>query len=451
MRTELLSRRRLAWQPTNLASRQYTLKLPTKTKSRTESLRSDNLENEPLFIQAKNKFFTVAFLEIDENSKNRTMSVPAISKSTPRKLKTMSVPAISKSTSRKLKTIGGATTNATTNAAAEEMISDRVMDSVIEQLKNFFFIVNTPEEQRPMDEEEIVQQLGLDADIQGEDYINLLLEKVKGQEYTRKNPKNKGEFGSMIETKCGLPPDDKLCDFMTRSGALPMTGDAKGLTISSKSFKAGSLNAKDTTKITMIKKPVLDAIRDNRVPKTLVRWENSFIYKKIQNIIFIPYIRDSAPSKKRQGKYSPDKGETATFLEPIVVSAETHPEVYKKLKEDFYHIIYNKSHRGGTITGTNKMLQIRTAGGATRRDNNPNYNQKYAFYLTKECTNQLLKRGRERHSLFSVAAEKSKAMQGSLQKTTTKLVPSPSRINSRGTRKGRRRRRRRRKRGRTER
>ena len=56
-----------------------------KTKSITESFRSNNLENEPIFIQANNKFFTVAFLEIGANSRNRTMSVPAISKYTSRK------------------------------------------------------------------------------------------------------------------------------------------------------------------------------------------------------------------------------------------------------------------------------------------------------------------------------------------------------------------------------
>ena len=341
------------------------------TVSRTKSFNSNNLEDEPIFIQAKNKFFTVAFLEIGADSKNRTMSVPANSKST----------------SRKLKTIGG--------AAAEE----RVSKSVINELHKFFFIKNTSGEQRSMDDLEIVEQLGLAADIQAEDYINLLTDKVKGQQYTRENPRNKGEFGSMIEKMCGLKPDSKLCDFMTRSGATPMTGDAKGLTVSSKSFKAGSLNAKETTKVTMIKKSVLDKIKEGGIPDPLVRWENSFIYKKIQNIIFIPYIRDSAPSKKKPGKDSPDKGETATFLEPIVVSAETHPRVYGKLREDFYDIL-RRYKRGdlGTITGKHKMLQIRTAGSGNKEKRN------YAFYLTKPCTNELLKRGGSRHSLYSVAA-----------------------------------------------
>ena len=320
-----------------------------------------------------------------------------------------------------------------------------------------------------MNDQEIVTELGIEADIQAEDYINLLTDNVQGKTYTRKRPTNKGEFGSIIEKMCGLKPDSKLCDFMTRHGVTPMTGDAKGLTVSSKSLKAGSLNAKDTTKVTMIKKSVLDTIRKSKVPNPLVRWENSFIYKKIQNIIFIPYVRDSAPSKKRLGRDSPDKGETATFLEPIVVSAETHPEVYAKLEDDFYNIIIQyKNGKNGSINGKNKMLQIRTAGSGNKGTRN------YAFYLTKRCTNELLKRGIQRHSLFSVAAEKSKAMQGSLQETssmpmsslspkpmsslspkktttnTTMLVPSPSRSNSRGTRKGRRRRRRR-KRGRTER
>ena len=353
------------------------------TISRMKPFSSNNLEDEPIFFQAKNKFFTVAFLEIDADSKNIIMTVPAISKST---------------SSRKLKTIGGAA-YAAAYAAAEE----RVSDSVIGELKKFFFIKNiSGEPQRSMDDLEIVEQLGLGKDIQAEDYINLLTDNVKGQQYTRKKRSNKGEFGSRIEKMCRLIPDSKLCDFMTRSGATPMTGDAKGLTVSSESFKTmGSLIPKDTTKVTMIKRSVLDMIRDNNlpVPHPLVMWENSFIYKKIQNIIFIPYIRDSAPSKKRPGKDSPDKGETATFLEPIVVSAETHPKVYAKLEEDFYDIIRKyKDGRDRTITGKHNMLQIRTAGSGKKKEKN------YAFYLTKSCTNELLKRGVKRHSLYSVAA-----------------------------------------------
>ena len=357
------------------------------TISRMKPFSSNNLEDEPIFFQAKNKFFTVAFLEIDADSKNIIMTVPAISKST---------------SSRKLKTIGGSA-YAAAYAAAEE----RVSDSVISELKKFFFIKNiSGEPQRSMDDFEIVEQLGLGKDIQAEDYINLLTDNVKGQQYTRKKRSNKGEFGSMIEKMCKLRPDSKLCDFMTRSGPTPMTGDAKGLTVSSIAFKKmGSLHAKDTTKVTMIKGSVMDTIRNNDVPDTLVSWKNSFIYKKIQNIIFIPYIRDSAPSNKRPGKDSPDKGETATFLEPIVVSAETHPEVYAKLEEDFYDIIrkYKDDSRvRRTITGGNEMLQIRTAGSGKKDTKN------YAFYLTRKCTNELLKKGDRIHSLYSVAASSRK-------------------------------------------
>ncbi len=342
-----------------LRSRRRTTRMPSRLKSNT-------LENEPVFIKTKDKFFTVAFLEVGADSK----------------MKTMSVPAISKSVSRKLKTIGG--------AAAEQGSKE---------LRKFFFIKKSSGVESAMNDQEIVTELGLEADIQAEDYINLLTDKVKGQQYTRENPKNKGEFGSMIEKMCGLKPDSKLCDFMTRYGATPMTGDAKGLTVSSKSFKSGSLNAKETTKVTMIKRSVLDKIKEGGIPEPLIRWENSFIYKKIQNIIFIPYIRDSAPSKKKPGKDSPDKGETATFLEPIVVSIETHPKVYDKLKYDFYDIIRKyKNGMVGTITGKNKMLQIRTAGSGNKEKRN------YAFYLTKSCTNDLLKRGDKRHSLYSVAA-----------------------------------------------
>jgi len=400
----MLSRRKWAGPTRTFLKRVRT----NNTVSISKTLNSNNLEDEPIFIQAKNKFFTVAFLEIvrpwgSADSKNRTMSVPAISKST----------------SRKLKTIGG--------AAAEE----RVSKSVINELHKFFFIKNTSGEQRTMGPGEIVEQLGLAADIQAEDYINLLTDNVKGQQYTRENPRNKGEFGSMIEKMCGLKSDSKLCDFMTRTGATPMTGDAKGLTVSSKSYKAGSLNAKGTTKVTMIKKSVLDKIKEGGIPDPLVRWENSFIYKKIQNIIFIPYIRDSAPSKKKPGKDSPDKGETATFLEPIVVSAETHPRVYAKLREDFYDIL-RRYKRGalGTITGKHKMLQIRTAGRGNKEK------RKYAFYLTKPCTNELLKRGGSRHSLLTVAS-RSRATSAA-----TSAVMSPSkRKTAKGTKKIKRKRR----------
>ena len=82
-----------------------------------------------------------------------------------------------------------------------------------------------------------------------------------------------------------------------------------------------------------------------------------------------------------------------------MVSAETHPNVYAKLKEDFYDIL-KRYKRGavGTITGKNKMLQIRTAGSGNKEKRN------YAFYLTKSCTNDLLKRGGSRHSLLTVAS-----------------------------------------------
>lgn len=370
---------------------------------------SNNLEDEPIFVQAKNKFFTVAFLEIDADSRNRTMNVPSISNSR----------------SRKSKPRGGTQSNAA--------IEERVSKSVIDELHKFFFIKNTSGEQRSMDDLEIVEKLGLAADIQAEDYINLLTDKVKGKTYTRENPKNKGEFGSRIEKMCGLNPDSKLCDFMTRYGATPMTGDAKGLTVSSKSFKAGSLNAKETTKVTMIKKSVLDTMRKYDVPDPLVRWENSFIYKKIQNIIFIPYIRDSAPSKKRLGKDSPDKGETATFLEPIVVSAETHPEVYAKLKEDFDDIIIKyKNGKDGTITGKHNMLQIRTAGSGNKEKRN------YAFYLTKRCTNELLKRGGSRHSLLTVASR----IRATSAATSPVMSPIEQGKTAKGTKKIKRRRRR---------
>ena len=389
--------------------------ITTSRNSRTTKLTPNILENEPFLIKEDNKLFTVVFLEVEHSATSPSHKT------------------------KKFHEIGGSHAK-----------SGRKNTNIGHQ---FFFI--NQRESRPMNDVEIVGQLELEPDIQGEQYLHLLQEKVAGRQYTRKNPKNKGEFGSMIEKMCNLKPDSKLCDFMTNYSGTPMTGDAKGLTVSSKSYKTGNLNAKETTKVTMIKKTVLEAIKHGQIDEEYITWKNSFIYKKIQNIIFIPYIRDSAPSKKRPGKDSPDKGETATFLEPIVVSEETHLELYNNLEIDFYDILRQYKHKqgsSGTITGKKNMLQIRTAGSGNKDTRN------YAFYLTKNCTNKLLKRGSQRHSLFSVAAEKDKPAQHSLQSPSMSMsLSSPkelnstsklslSRSNSKGTRKRRRRRRRKKKR-----
>jgi DNA mismatch repair protein MutH len=169
--------------------------------------------------------------------------------------------------------------------------------------------------------------------------IKTKYENIFKNSYTCIKTRNKGGVGHLLETLLDIPHTSDCLDMLD--------GELKSFPIQ----KNGK--AKESVAITMVDK-------DNLKTKK-VQFEDSRVYKKLENTLFIPYKRD---------------GDTICF--GSVIHFTKSNEYFEQIKED-YNDIQNKPFS----SDVGKYLQSRTKGaghGTTSR----------AFYLRASFMNKLL-------------------------------------------------------------
>jgi len=146
---------------------------------------------------------------------------------------------------------------------------------------------------------------------------------------------NKGNVGQWLETAIGIPTSSACLDCLDGEiKAFPLKAKAKGLA------------SKESIAITMVEPTIL---------KTQL-FEASRVYKKLENTLFIPYMRD---------------GDNVTFYAPFLFTKEH--ALMAQLKAD-YELIQTRATEGVLTGSIGQFLQTRTKGaghGSTSR----------AFYL----------------------------------------------------------------------
>ena len=159
--------------------------------------------------------------------------------------------------------------------------------------------------------------------------VNEVFAKLKVTDFSAfgKPGKNKGARGQLLETVLGVPNSSDLKDL--EDGEL-------------KSFTVG-----ESIAATQLKHCLSEIIEDK------VSFEESKVGKKLKQTVYVGFTRDN------------------DYVDTEILNEETHPEHYSELKEDYEFIcnsIYTLINAGKqltTITGPNKLLQIRTKASKT--------------------------------------------------------------------------------------
>ena len=165
--------------------------------------------------------------------------------------------------------------------------------------------------------------------------------------------RNKGGRGLWVEEQLGMKQSSQLNDF--DDGEL-------------KAFKEGQ-----TIAVTMVQH-CLNEIFDRGVS-----YSQSNVGKKLNNILFVKFAK------------------TGEFVKSLVSNSQIHRELHYKLSEDYNYICaeirrrYNNNEKLHTITGLNRLLQIRNKASKNKLGNYAplDYNGKrlkdnaMAFYLTR--------------------------------------------------------------------
>jgi DNA mismatch repair protein MutH len=139
--------------------------------------------------------------------------------------------------------------------------------------------------------------------------------------------KNKGARGQLLETVLGVPNSSDLKDL--EDGEL-------------KSFTVGQ-----TIAATQLKHCLSEIIEDK------VSFEESKVGQKLKQTVYVGFTRDN------------------DYVGTEILNEETHPKHYQQLKEDYEFIcnsictLFNAGKELNTITGPNKLLQIRTKASKT--------------------------------------------------------------------------------------
>ena len=171
--------------------------------------------------------------------------------------------------------------------------------------------------------------------------------------------RNKGGRGLWVEEQLGMKQSSQLNDF--DDGEL-------------KAFKEGQ-----TIAVTMVQH-CLNEILDRGVS-----YSESNVGKKLNNVLFVKFAK------------------TGEFVKSLVSNSQIHRELHYKLSEDYNYICaeirrrYNNNEKLHTITGLNRLLQIRNKASKNKLGNYAplDYNGKrlkdkaMAFYLTRKFENLL--------------------------------------------------------------
>ena len=171
--------------------------------------------------------------------------------------------------------------------------------------------------------------------------------------------RNKGGRGLWVENQLGMVQSSKLNDF--DNGEL-------------KAFKEGQ-----TIAVTMLQH-CLSEIFDKKVS-----YSQSNVGKKLKNVLFVKFAK------------------TGEFIKSLVTNADNNRQLYYDLSVDYNYICdeirrrFYSNRELNTITGPNKLLQIRTKANKNKLGKYVplEYNGKrlkdkaMAFYLTRKFENLL--------------------------------------------------------------
>ena len=139
--------------------------------------------------------------------------------------------------------------------------------------------------------------------------------------------KNKGSRGQLIETALGIPNSSNLKDLVD--------GELKTFTVG------------ESIAVTQLKHCLSEIIEDG------VTFADSKVGEKLSQTIYVGFTRSN------------------DYVGTAVLNPETHPEHYQELAEDYAFICdairsaFDSGKQLSTVTGPNKLLQIRTKASKT--------------------------------------------------------------------------------------
>ena len=177
----------------------------------------------------------------------------------------------------------------------------------------------------------------------------------------RKPKKNKGARGQLIELALGIPNSSKLTDLVD--------GELKTYTVG------------QTISVTSLKHCLFDII------ERTVEFEDSKVGQKLAQTIYVGFTKDN------------------DHVGTKIVNCEIDPQHYQELAEDYGYIAaqikaaYATGSELHTITGPNKLLQIRTKASKNKHGeytplcyNGVELKDKYmAFYLLADFGKKVIK------------------------------------------------------------
>ena len=180
---------------------------------------------------------------------------------------------------------------------------------------------------------------------------------------------NKGNVGQLLLKYIGLSLDSALCDFED--------GELK----TNKTHANGE--PAETMFITQI-----SGIIDELVAPTPKRFEESNLYIKIRNLVFLPVVKDS----KDTGNWY--------FLNACHIQAPIGSELFKRLESDYYSICeqlrthIETSSDGFIHTSSGELIQVRSKDAKDKSGryhpifstifNRSVSNKNHSFYFKKE-------------------------------------------------------------------
>lgn len=142
-----------------------------------------------------------------------------------------------------------------------------------------------------------------------------------------KPAKNKGSRGQLIELALGIPNTSNLKDLVD--------GELKTFTVG------------ESIAVTQLKHCLSEIIEEG------VSFADSKVGEKLSQTIYVGFTRSN------------------DYVGTEVLNAETHPEHYQQLEEDYNFIcnsirtLFDAGKQLGTVTGPNGLLQIRTKASKT--------------------------------------------------------------------------------------
>lgn len=171
--------------------------------------------------------------------------------------------------------------------------------------------------------------------------------------------KNKGSRGQLIEIALGIPNTSNLKDLID--------GELKTFTVG------------ESIAVTQLKHCLPEIIEDS------VTFADSKVGEKLNQTIYVGFTRAN------------------DYVGTEVLNSETHPEHYQQLEEDYTFIcdsirtLFNAGKQLSTITGPNKLLQIRTKDSKIKGKYHPIVfagctlkDKGMAFYLCSKFGQELL-------------------------------------------------------------